>query len=191
MTIEPDGMVRAFVAVEIPEAVKAGLASAVDALRRQSPPARWTRPEGWHLTLKFLGDASQAQLEILVRDLSSLLSGCPPVRIRLHGCGLFPQPERPRVAWLGGKAPGLESIARAVESAARGTGFARERRPWSLHLTLARIRTRWPRDAVRRFFDWGDGLGLEAFECSEVVLFRSELEPGGAVYTALERLALR
>jgi 2'-5' RNA ligase len=85
----------------------------------------------------------------------------------------------------------LAEIASAVEAAAATVGFDRERRPWSLHLTLARLRSGWPPAAVDRFLAWGGELSLPAFECRDVVLFKSDLEPGGAVYTPLERLSFR
>ena len=78
-----------------------------------------------------------------------------------------------------------------IEEVTARHGFDRERRRWSLHLTQARLRAPWPRDAVDRFLSWGDEVRLEDFVASEVVLFSSELRPSGAVYTALERMPLR
>jgi 2'-5' RNA ligase len=77
-----------------------------------------------------------------------------------------------------------------VEEAAENAGFQRERRPWSIHLTQARLKRQWSKAAVDRFLEWGNNLDLEAFTCREAVLFSSDLQPGGAVYTALERFSL-
>jgi 2'-5' RNA ligase len=77
-----------------------------------------------------------------------------------------------------------------LENAAAAVGFDPERRPWSLHLTQARLDRPWPRRAVETFLDWGRRLDIEPFVCRNVVLFRSDLRPGGAVYTALERYPL-
>jgi 2'-5' RNA ligase len=184
------GPVRAFVALEIPEDVKQALEAAVAPLQRSLPKARWTRPAGWHVTLKFLGEAARPALAEIIHELKPRLAGRGAVTIRLHGSGLFPNQRRPRVAWVGGDAPRVGSIAAAVESVAIGAGFERERRSWSLHLTLARMRGGWPRAAVERFLAWGDDLELSAFECRRAVLFRSELEAGGARYTALESVSL-
>jgi 2'-5' RNA ligase len=81
-------------------------------------------------------------------------------------------------------------VVEAVEAAARAVELPRERRPWSLHLTQARLNRPWPPDAVDRFLQWGEMLQLPSFSCREVVLFESTLQPGGAVYTALERMSL-
>lgn len=185
-----ESTVRAFLALEIPETIKTQLASAQQGLKAELPPARWTRPVGWHLTLKFLGEVEQPVLTDLVSDLGPSLRGAGAVRVQFGKTGFFPSSMRPRVAWVGGTAEGAEQVAAKVEKAAATVGFPRERRPWSLHLTLARLKSQWPKAAVDRFFAWGEGLDLEVFTCREVVLFKSDLQPGGAVYTALERFSL-
>ena len=183
-------MTRAFLALEVRPVVKARLAAARENLRRELPRARWTRPEGWHLTLKFLGEVGAPVLDGLAAELAPRLHSLGPVTVRLGGAGFFPSPARPRVAWVGGAADGAESVVAEVERAAEAAGFPRERRPWSIHLTQARLKARWPPAAVDRFLEWGEELDLEPFDCREVVLFKSDLQPGGAVYTALERLPL-
>jgi len=184
------GLIRAFLALEVPAVVKTQLAVAQEILRRELPRARWTRPDGWHLTLKFLGEVAAPALDELTTALAPSLRGLGAVSVHLGGAGFFPSPARPRVAWVGGAADGAESVATTVERAAEAAGFPRERRPWSIHLTQARLKARWPSAAVDRFLEWGEALELEAFDCQEVVLYKSDLQPGGAVYTALERLPL-
>ena len=185
-----EGSVRAFLALEIPDEIRSGLAAAREGMRNEFPRARWTRPNGWHLTLKFLGDVDRAVLGDLVTELAPALRGIEEVTVELNKTGFFPSSMRPRVAWVGGEADGAEKVIAAVEGAAVTVGFPRERRPWSVHLTQARLKSQWPKSAVDRFLEWGDNLKLEAFRCREAVLFESELQPGGAVYTALERLPL-
>jgi 2'-5' RNA ligase len=183
-------LTRAFLALEVPAGVKEQLAAAQEDLWRELPRARWTRPDGWHLTLKFLGEVAAPALDGLAAELATRLRGLGAVNVRLGGTGFFPSAARPRVAWVGGAAEGVEAVVAAVERAAEGTGFPRERRPWSIHVTQARLKDRWPPEAVDRFLKWGEELDLEPFNCGEVVLFRSDLQPRGAVYTALERLPL-
>jgi 2'-5' RNA ligase len=184
------GLIRAFLALEVPAAVKTQLAAAQETLRRELPRARWTRPDGWHLTLKFLGEVAAPALDELTTALAPRLRGLGAVSVHLGGTGFFPSPARPRVAWVGGVADDAESVAAMVERAAEAAGFPRERRSWSIHLTQARLKARWPSAAVDRFLEWGETLELEVFDCREVVLYKSDLQPGGAVYTALERLPL-
>jgi 2'-5' RNA ligase len=189
VTDRPD-TVRAFVALEIPDRVREILRREQEALKAALPRARWTRPEGQHLTLKFLGETPTRRLPDLVMAIAAEVSGLAAVEVELSGAGFFPNPRRPRVAWLGGSADGGPEAAAAVERAAVSASFPADRRPWSLHLTQARIDRGWPRNAIERFLDWGRTVRIDRFSCPEVVLFRSDLRPGGAVYTALERISL-
>lgn len=185
-----DGCIRGFLALEIPDALRARLASEQERLRQEFPKARWVRPEGWHLTLKFFGEVRRRVLVDLITELAPRIRGNGAVTVELGRAGFFPSLTRPRVAWVGGTAGGIEKVVAAVEEAAEISGYPRERRPWSVHLTQARLKTAWPKATVDRFLEWGDNLRLEAFICREVVLFSSDLRPTGAVYTALERLPL-
>ena len=183
--------VRAFIAFEIPSVIKRALVEGREMLRAELPRARWVRAEGQHLTLKFLGEVRPQDLDRLVEDLRPRLADCAPVTVTLAGSGFFPSPRRPRVAWVGGTADGVEPVVEVVERATKRHGFPEERRRWSLHLTQARLDRPWPEEAVERFLSWGRSLRSAPFDCDEVVLFESSLQPGGAVYTPLERMPLR
>jgi 2'-5' RNA ligase len=183
--------IRAFLALEIPNHVRSRLAAAREVLRHEMPRARWTRPEGWHLTLKFLGETQQRVLADLVTELTPRIRGLGVVTVKLGQPGFFPSSARPRVAWVGGSVEGADKVVEAVEEAAEAAGFPRERRRWSAHLTMARLKSQWSTHAVNRFLEWGDHLELEAFRCHEVVLFESDLQTGGAVYTALDRISIQ
>lgn len=182
--------VRAFVALEIPDSVKMEIRRAQEMIRAEMPRARWVRIANQHLTLKFLGEAARSKLDGFAADLTPALAGLGVVRVALDGAGFFPSPQRPRVAWLGGVAAGIAPVVEAVEEVGEDHGFLRDRRPWSLHLTQARLDRPWPPDSVADFLEWGRDLKLGEFAAGEVVLFSSRLQPGGAVYTALERISL-
>ena len=186
---QPD-RIRAFVAIEMPDTVRETIRQEQRAIKRKMPRARWTRPEGQHLTLLFLGETTAHRLARLKPEIIKRLAGLSAVSIVLSGAGFFPSASRPRVAWIGGDARGGSEVAAALQVAAAEVGFAPGRRSWSLHLTQARLDRPWPRGAVERFLEWGRGLAFAPFTCREVVLFESELRPGGAVYTALERFPL-
>ena len=182
--------IRAFVALEMPSSIREIIRREQRAMKAELPGARWTRPEGQHLTLRFLGEAPRDRLRALTEEISTSIAGMPAITVRLSGAGFFPSPKRPRVAWVGGRADGGAELAAAVDAAAVAAGFPAERRSWSLHLTQARLDRPWPRRAVEAYLEWGRGLEFEPFTCREVVLFSSRLGPGGAVYTPLERFPL-
>jgi 2'-5' RNA ligase len=179
---------RLFVAVELPEAVHDAIGRGLGTLRRGLPPSRWVRREGMHVTLRFLGEQPEELVAELEERLKPRLATLAPVTVSLGGGGFFPHERRPRVAWLGGRAPGLETWAAAVEEAAVACGVPAEARSFSLHITLARIERPWGGRAVDDFLHALGRWQLEPFEARELVLFSSLLQPGGAVYEALRRL---
>jgi 2'-5' RNA ligase len=181
---------RAFLCFEIPDPVRAAVERLQRDWRGRFPSSRWVRVASQHLTAKFLGDCTDEMLKCLGDQLRGRLTGHDGVRFELAGTGFFPNPRRPRVAWIGGTAAAVEPVIEAVEKAAARCGFEASRKPWTLHLTQARLKQPWPRSAVAAFLRAGESLRLEPFVCSELVLMASELQPGGAVYTALERIRL-
>lgn len=178
---------RLFFAVELPEEVRRSIATGLGELRRMMPAARWVRPEALHVTLKFLGEQPESLLEPLGRDAQTSLRDVSQVTVALDGGGFFPSTRRPRVAWLGGRADGLDAWAERLERCARRHGVAEEGRGFSLHLTLARLDQPWSEESVGAFLRAVGGWRLRPFVAREIVLFRSELAPGGARHTALRR----
>jgi 2'-5' RNA ligase len=139
-----------------------------------------------HITLKFSEQAAEL-VESLDGAVAGPLSSLPPVTVRLGGGGYFPNDRRPRVAWVGGEAAGLDAWARAVEDAAANLGVERETRAFSLHLTLARLERPWGVQAVEHFLVQVGKWRFPEFVAREAVLFQSELRPAGAVYTPMRR----
>lgn len=185
-----DVPVRSFLAVEIPDPVRRSIAEATRRWRPRFPRATWVRPENLHLTVKFLGEVGEGRLRRLGDALEPVLAPLPAVTVRLAGSGCFPPRGRARVGWIGGEAEGLGAVVAAVEGTAAKIGFERERRRWSLHLTVARPRDPWLESDAAAFRELGEELDLPAFTAREVVLFASELRPGGAVYTPLRSFPL-
>lgn len=194
---------RAFIAIDLPESVRAALREQQAALRRAwgDEEIRWTRPEGIHLTLKFLGEISDEKSKQVSEALANL-GGFKKFSIEVKGFGFFPEARRPRVFWTGVEAPSaLKDLAERVEAAMEKLGFAREQRAFSPHLTLARFNAPKPQPALQSLLHEGDFAGapsaspsrrsgppsLARFEVSEFFLFESKLSPQGAEYRKVER----
>jgi len=179
--------IRAFFAVELGAAARRAAAAAAHALRGRpgGDGVRWVRPEGLHVTLRFLGGVEPARVAPLAARARGELALLSPFRVRLGAAELFPTPRRPRVVALGlrPEAP-LAALAGALERAAVAEGFAPEERPFRAHLTLGRVRERRCPDAA------GLAVPAEELAVDEIVLYRSELAPEGARYVPLERLRL-
>lgn len=150
---------RAFIAIEIPEDVTGAIVDSRRKLERALPRARWVRAENQHLTLRFLGEVSSTGLEALAARLSSAFTGVPSVTVTLGGAGFFPSASRPRVAWIGGEAVGVERVLDGVDSAVSVLELDSPDKPWALHLTQARLVKPWRAGEVQAFLDWGTGLG--------------------------------
>jgi RNA 2',3'-cyclic 3'-phosphodiesterase len=178
---------RAFIAIDLPDSLHAALRQAQQALRSACPEARWTRPEGIHLTLKFLGEISVAQVKQVVASLTPI-GKFEPFRVDVQGFGFFPQARRPRVFWVGvGAPPALAQLVARVEVEMERVGFPREERAFTPHLTLARFQVPRPQPALEAALARQETASLGGFEASEFFLFESKLSPQGALYQKVAR----
>jgi 2'-5' RNA ligase len=178
---------RAFIAIDLPESLHAALAEAQHAFRSSCRDARWTRPEGIHLTLKFLGEISDAQTKLVVEALAHI-APFEPFTVEVKGFGFFPHGHRPRVFWAGVAAPAaLAELAARVESLMEKIGFEHEGRAFSPHLTLARFQVPRPQPALEAAVAAQATTSLGKFEASEFFLFESKLSPQGAQYRKVMR----
>jgi recombination protein RecA len=180
--------VRAFFAVEPGAGVRAACAEVAERLRRapHGDGVRWVRPEGYHVTLRFLGNVPTEQVPALARAVGEAVEAVAPFELAPGGARVLPSPRRPRVVVLelAPEAP-LAALAGRVEQAVVAAGLPPERRAFRAHLTLGRVRGRRVPDVA------GAAASASALPVEEVVLFRSDLGREGSRYTALERLPLR
>jgi 2'-5' RNA ligase len=150
---------------------------------------RWVPAHNLHLTLKFLGDTSPANIPFLQQMLTREAELHPVFDIRMGNIGSFPNSKRPRVIWIGLNAPAaLASLQHSIESAAARLGYVPEDRPFSPHLTIGRVRQNLaPADLqrIRAELDAARIGELGTVRIDSVHLYKSDLQPGGSVYTRL------
>ena len=184
---------RTFIAIEIPAEILKEIAKVQDELKSSGADAGWTRPEGIHLTLKFLGEVPEARIEDIKNALVQAAGATNRFRLEIAGAGAFPNPKNPRVVWLGvsGDIDKLSALQGSVEESMMAMGFDREKRPFSPHLTLARIKYLRPRFSWQRAIDSIKDIRLADFDVDHVSLMKSDIKPSGAVYTEIGRASLK
>jgi 2'-5' RNA ligase len=181
------------VAIVPPSDVRAALAAEIERLRAVAHGVAWVAADNLHVTLKFLGHLEPALLERAGNALAGVASQHAAFELVVRGLGAFPAPGRARVIWAGlsAGAPALETLAARVEEALADGGFAREARPFSAHLTLARVREPRRDERLAAALEAGTAREFGRFRVEHLVLMRSDLSPQGARYTPLGRWALR
>jgi 2'-5' RNA ligase len=192
----PQDHVRLFVACEVPDDVKEAIGETIEGLRKKSGPAvRWIKPEGVHVTLKFLGEVPAKKLPAVKLAIQEAVVGHSPFELEFSNIGTFGGREGLRIMWVGiaGDVLRLEALVRAVNAALAVVGFEPERRPFRPHLTLGRVRdeigTR-QRAEIEVAVGKTDVPGVN-WRTSQVSLMRSKLGPGGASYEVLATFPLR
>jgi 2'-5' RNA ligase len=184
-------LIRSFIAIELPQSIQQQLDQAIEELHQNmaGSPIRWLSGGNIHLTLKFLGDISLANLEVLKEMIQTEAASHKHFEFSIGGIGAFPSMHRPRVIWTAIESPpALGNLQAGIENCLARLGYAREERPFSPHLTLGRISRSATVSDVRHIADQLQHarvgfIGL--VQVREVSLFRSDLRPGGAVYTRL------
>ena len=185
---------RAFFAVPPDPAWVDRARDLVAGLRPRLPKASWTRPEAWHLTLKFLGEISESAAAEFADAVEAEIGRTAGARLASAGPALLPPRGRPRVLGVGfSPSPGLEALAclaRAADAAGRRIGVEPERRQFRPHVTLARLRESWPPSAVETFLQEASAFPFPEWRVDRCVLYRSELHPAGAVHTPVREWPL-
>lgn len=183
--------IRAFIAIELPDAVKAGLSSLQNRLRPDEHPyVKWVHPEGVHLTLKFLGNIAEDRVPQIVEGITSAAQGVSPFQLHLGGLGAFPNFQRPQVIWVAikGEVEKLATLQRGIDQALLPLGFSMESRSFTPHLTLGRLRERASPGERRGLGELMMSTKFEGeipFDVGEISLMRSRLTPKGAIYSRI------
>ena len=186
MSVSIEENVRSFIAIPVSNEGIEALEQAVKHLDEEiGRHVRWVRPEGIHLTLKFMGDIPAATAERVLEALLPVTAGFNSFQLSISGLGVFPNSRRPRVLWAGldGGLKSLSELHMAVDEAVGKLGLPKDQRPFSPHLTLGRVR----RDAAEgQLQKIGEAMSstkipsAPAWLADTVNLMRTELDPAGS-----------
>ena len=175
---------RLFLAIPIASDILEALGTGVETLRETRAPVKWVRPEGMHLTLKFLGETQDRKVPPLVQAIESSCSRFEPFPMSVSGIGAYPNMRRPRVVWAGVEelSGTLDKLQDGVEDACNLLGWPREERGFSPHVTVGRIKGKINISRLAQAVGKMDQNLWGSQTVDSVVLYSSELKPGGAVY---------
>lgn len=188
--------VRSFIAIELPDELKLGLTQLEDQLKMSKQPwVKWIDPYNIHLTLKFLGSIAVDRISEIIGVMEEAIQGIPPFRLEVKDLGVFPNLRRVQVAWVGirGEVDRLSQLQQHLESNLARLGFTPESRPFTPHLTLARLRNRASSDERQSF---GQFIATTGFETTYIIkvdaisLMRSQLTREGAIYSRISSVGL-
>ena len=189
--------VRSFIAIELPDEVKLGLTQLEAQLKSGKPPSvKWVDPNGIHLTLKFLGNVPADRIGDITVAMEKAAQGISPFHLEVKDLGVFPNLRRVQVVWvgMGGQVDRLSQLQQRIESNLAPLGFAPESRPFTPHLTLARVRDQALPDERQRFGQLITNTKFEAvftFEVEAISLMRSQLTKEGAIYSRISSVGLK
>ena len=183
---------RAFIAIEMPALVADAVRRSQQALQHDGIHLRWVRPENVHLTLRFLGDISAADIPAVREAMERSVSRRQPFSLRISGIGVFPGLKHPKVMWLGlrGQVDLLDDLYRSLSTFLAEQGIPLEKRPFRGHLTIGRVKDRLDSENLgvallrQALLETGD------FVADSICLFKSDLTPRGAVYTPLVQMKM-
>jgi 2'-5' RNA ligase len=187
-----EATMRCFIAVTLPPAVLRQIETLQAGLKSHGLKMSWVRPQNVHLTLKFLGDISPAGSEKAQRAMLQAASASAPFDLAMQGMGVFPGIRKPRILWtgVGGRTDQLQQVYQALDNGLAAEGFARESRPFKAHLTLARIKKSLEPEHLLQAIQETGQYEPGWFRVSALVLIKSDLRPGGAVYTVMREIQL-
>lgn len=185
--------VRTFIAIKLTPEIISNISRVQEELKRTDAQVKWVEPDNIHLTLKFLGYITKEELEKVKLATREALKPLAPLEVRVYGLSAFPKIEYPRVIWVGidrGREV-LKRIASNLEERLAIIGFVKEKRPFSPHLTLGRVKSSKGRERLIEAFIKLKASNLGNMRVTQISIMKSELKPQGPIYTSLEEIDLR
>ena len=192
MTGNMSKSLRTFVAVKMPETVLAAIDGVQKRMAAHRFNVRWVKTGNIHLTLKFLGEVDEDEIDGITAVLTEAVHGFAPLRLAAAGVGVFPSVKRARVIWVGisGQLSELAALQRSIEERLARIGYPHEKRPFSGHLTLGRVKGLIDAYRLTKAMGVFGDFVSQTFAVDRVILFKSDLRPSGAAYTELRQVTL-
>jgi len=182
--------VRAFIAIDVDKTIRDEIQGFVKSINKCSTQVRWTEIHNIHLTIKFLGEITESKAFELKSVLGELIRQHQTFELIIKGTGCFPNLKTPKILWLGiERSEQLHKIHEQIEEICLSSGIGRQDKPFSPHITIARIKDNVPQEFTERIMkekhrQWG------ILSVTEVLLMKSLLKPEGPIYSIYGRFPL-
>ncbi|MDX2446197.1 MAG: RNA 2',3'-cyclic phosphodiesterase [Desulfobacterales bacterium] len=183
---------RTFIAIELPGYIQDDLRKLQHVFISHRFDIRWVKPLNMHLTITFLGDIDPSEIKAVSRTLSETAARYPVFELVPRGVGVFPSIRQARIIWTGvaGQTHVLRQLQASVEKALEPLGFIAERRLFTGHLTMGRIKKRIDPKRLADALRIHQGFASDPFAVERLVLFKSDLKKNGPIYTKLREIRL-
>jgi 2'-5' RNA ligase len=183
---------RAFIGIPLPPALQQQIRTAQQSWQIVAPDIRWTKVENLHLTLRFLGEITESQIDPIYHCMQQAATGISPFTLTIEGMGVFPNLSRPRVLWLGigEEKEVFQTLYTALDTCLQSLGLPSEDRSYTPHLTLARLKSLYRKPELQRLIEQSRQYSFDSMTVHHIDLIRSQLHPKGAVYTQLRTVIL-
>lgn len=184
--------IRAFIACDVPESILEKTSKVRDGLEKIDADVSWARISGIHITLKFLGDIEEKNIDGVAAVIAEKAKGQRPFDVNVRGSGAFPNLKNMRVVWLGMEdgEKGLSHLRQALDDGLKALGFEPEEREFRPHLTLGRVKGSGNKEELAMAVSMLKDIEIGTFNIDRIMLYKSELRPTGAVYTKLREVVL-
>jgi 2'-5' RNA ligase len=187
------GRTRTFIGIDISDTIRENATAMQKELAKTGAEVKWATPESMHITLLFLGDVDDRELHAICKSVKEVAASEPPFALRVAGVGAFPTPRRPKILWCGitdGADP-LQRLNAALEEQMLELGcYRKEERGYTPHLTLGRVKgdsgSLTLAAEIPKRLAWDGGTTT----IDEVLIYSSEMERDGPVYTVIGRAPL-
>jgi len=183
--------IRCFIAIPIGETIEKQISDLIFSLKKHDADIKWIKPDGMHITIKFLGKTQDRMIPKIKDALVHAASLFDPFFITIQGIGAFPHVNRPRIFWVGIKnMDSLEKLHTEIEDRMSRIGYVTEERSFHPHITLGRVRSQRGVRTITRMLDLARDTEFGDAYIDKLELMKSDLKPAGAVYTCLHAISL-
>ncbi len=181
--------IRAFIAIDIPVSQK--VIKIINELKKTQIDAKIVETENMHLTLKFLGDTDENLIDEIEKTIKESTKDIKPFEITLKNIGVFPNQNYIKVAWIGVEnAEPLKQITETIDTKLQNFGFEKEKRPFSAHLTIARIKSAKNKEKLIQLINKYENTEFQKIKIDKIILKKSTLTPEGPIYTNLKEITI-